>query len=332
VTTAGAPSGPIIETRGLTKVYGRGVRALDGLDLTVQPGELVGFLGPNGAGKTTAMHLLIGTLWPTAGSAAVLGRPAGDRLARRWLGYLPEQFQFQGFLTPTSLLDFHGRLLGLSLADRRARASELVRVVGLEPDANRQLKTFSKGMLQRVGLAQALLGRPSLLLLDEPTSGLDPIGTRNVRNLLVWLKEQGVAVFLNSHLLSEVELICDRVAILNRGRIVAQGRIDQIIRPVAAVRFRAPGFSDNGVARVRQVVRELRAEQDGWWSADVASPDDVPALANALVESGARLEALIPTHETLEEAFLRLVGEDPPAEPAGAVSGWTEAQATERAQ
>jgi ABC-2 type transport system ATP-binding protein len=324
-------SGPIIETRGLTKVYGRRVRALDGLDLTVQPGELMGFLGPNGAGKTTAMHLLIGTLWPTAGSAIVLGRPAGDREARRWLGYLPEQFQFQGFLTPTRLLDFHGRLLGLTRGERNARATELIRIVGLEPDADRQLKTFSKGMLQRVGLAQALLGRPSLLLLDEPTSGLDPIGTRNVRNLLVWLKEQGVTVFLNSHLLSEVELICDRVAILNRGRIVAQGRIGEILRPVAAVRFRANGFAESGLASVRRVVREVTAEGDGWWRADVATPDDVPALARALVESGARLEALIPTHETLEEAFLRVVGV-PPAEEKTAASAWAGAQAQGRTQ
>jgi ABC-2 type transport system ATP-binding protein len=322
VTAAPTSSGPIIETRGLTKVYGGRIRALDGLDLSVQPGELVGFLGPNGAGKTTAMHLLIGTVWPTAGSATVLGRPAGDRPSRRWLGYLPEQFQFQGFLTPRTLLDFHGQLLGLSAGERRARADELIRIVGLEEDSRRQLKTFSKGMLQRVGLAQALIGRPALLLLDEPTSGLDPIGTRNVRNLLLWLKEQGVAVFLNSHLLSEVELICDRVAILNRGRIVAEGTIGEILRPVSAVRFRASGLAESGLARVRGIAREVMPSDDGWWRADVRTPDDVPLLARALVESGARLEALVPEHETLEQAFLRLVGVAQPAPQPSAAAGF----------
>jgi ABC-2 type transport system ATP-binding protein len=313
VTIQATPPGPIIETHGLSKVYGGRIRALDGLDLSVQPGELVGFLGPNGAGKTTAMHLLIGTARPTAGTASVLGRPAGDRPARRWLGYLPEQFQFQGFLTPRTLLDFHGRLLGLSAGDRRARSDELIRIVGLNDDLNRQLKTFSKGMLQRVGLAQALIGRPSLLLLDEPTSGLDPIGTRNVRNLLLWLKDQGVAVFLNSHLLSEVELICDRVAILNRGRIVAEGRITDILRPVSAVRFRARTLPEDALARLRSIARAVTPEDDGWWRADVRTPADVPALARAVVESGAALEALVPEHETLEEAFLRLIGVAEPA-------------------
>jgi ABC-2 type transport system ATP-binding protein len=310
VTAPALNGAPIIETHALTKVYGRRIRALDGLDLRVAPGELVGFLGPNGAGKTTAMHLLIGTVWPTSGKAIVLGRPAGDRAARRWLGYLPEQFQFQGFLTPRSLLDFHGRLLGLTAHDRRARSYELIRIVGLEPAIDRQLKTFSKGMLQRVGLAQALLGRPSLLLLDEPTSGLDPIGTRNVRNLLMWLKEQGVAVFLNSHLLSEVELICDRVAILDRGRIVAEGTIDQILRPATAVRFRARGLADGPLEAIRELTTGLQRQDDGSWRAELQSPADVARIARLVVESGAELEALVPAHETLEEAFMRLVGFD----------------------
>ncbi len=306
----------VVETRGLTKIYARRIRALDGLDLSVQAGELVGFLGPNGAGKTTTVHLLIGTARPTAGSATVLGRPAGDREARRWLGYLPEQFQFQGFLTPRTLLDFHGRLLGLSAQDRKDRSAELIRIVGLEADSNRQLKTFSKGMLQRVGLAQALLGRPSLLLLDEPTSGLDPIGTRNVRNLLLWLKEQGVSVFLNSHLLSEVELVCDRVAILNHGRIVGQGRVEEIIRPVSGVRFRARELPEGGIARLREIATELTQEEDGWWRAGLRDPRDVPLIARAVVECRGRLEALVPEHETLEEAFMRLVAEQPGTSPA----------------
>jgi ABC-2 type transport system ATP-binding protein len=325
VTVAPAVRGPIIETRGLTKVYPGGVRALDGLDLTVQEGELFGFLGPNGAGKTTAVQLLIGAIRASGGEASVLGHRVGDRASRRWLGYLPEQFQFPGFLTPPALLDFHGRLLGLPAADRRQRSLELIRLVGLEDASRRQLKTFSKGMLQRIGIAQALIGRPRLLLLDEPTSGLDPIGTRNVRDLLLWLKRQGVAVFLNSHLLSEVELICDRVAVLNRGRVVAEGRIDTLLRPVSSVRIRATGLEDGLLDRLHGMTQELVRADDGSWLARVRGPEDVPALAETIVAGGARLEALVPSHETLEEAFLRLVGfadlGAPAPTPAAAPSG-----------
>ncbi|HET7678461.1 MAG TPA: ABC transporter ATP-binding protein [Candidatus Limnocylindrales bacterium] len=307
----GGDGAPVIEARALTKVYRGGVRALDGLDLLVRPGELVGFLGPNGAGKTTTVQLLIGAVRPTGGSATVLGRPAGDRLARRGLGYLPEQFQFPGFLTPPGLLDFHGRLLGLPRDERRRRAAELIRIVGLEAAADRPLKSYSKGMLQRVGLAQALLGRPALLLLDEPTSGLDPIGTRNVRDLLLWLKSQGVAVLLNSHLLSEVELVCDRVAIIDRGRVVAEGRLGEIVRPSTSVRIRAADLDEAGLAALRALSSELVAEGEGQWRAEVDSPEAVPRIAAAVVGAGARLEALVPAHETLEQAFLRLVGAAP---------------------
>ena len=230
---AAASAAPIVDVRGLTKVYPGGTRALDGLDLAVRTGEVFGFLGPNGAGKTTAVQLLIGAIRPTAGGGTVLGRSLGDRAARYRLGYLPEQFQFPGFMTPRGLLDFHGQLMGLGRQERRRHGAELIELVGLRDVSDRPLRSFSKGMQQRVGLAQALLARPALLLLDEPTSGLDPIGTRNVRDLLLWLKGQGVTVFLNSHLLSEVELVCDRVAILDRGRIVAQGALREIIAPPA---------------------------------------------------------------------------------------------------
>ncbi|MBA3779150.1 MAG: ABC transporter ATP-binding protein [Chloroflexi bacterium] len=317
----------MIRTTALTKIYRGGVRALDGLDLAVRESELFGFLGPNGAGKTTTVQLLIGAVAPSSGQASVLGRPLGDREARRNLGYLPEQFQFPGFLTPLSLLDFHGRLQGMEVADRRRRAAELVEMVGLRDAAERQLKTFSKGMLQRVGLAQALLGRPRLLLLDEPTSGLDPIGTRNVRDLLLWLKGEGVAVLLNSHLLSEVELICDRVAIINRGRIAAEGRLDEILNPVSSVRIRARELSADGVRMLEAITASLAAEEGGWWRAKLADPADASRLAAAVVSSGAALEALVPTHETLEEAFLRLVGYEipppaPPRVPAQPATGW----------
>ncbi|HEV8516068.1 MAG TPA: ABC transporter ATP-binding protein [Candidatus Limnocylindrales bacterium] len=308
------PDGPLddtealVDVQGLTKVYSGGVRALDGIELRVGRGEIVGFLGPNGAGKTTTVMLLIGAIRPTAGEGTVLGRPLGDRQARRELGYLPEQFQFPGFLAPDALLDLHGRLLGLDRNERRRRASELLALVGLESVARRAMRTFSKGMLQRVGLAQALLGRPRLLLLDEPTSGLDPIGTRAVRDLLLWLKASGTAVVLNSHLLSEVELVCDRVAIIDRGRIVARGPLTEILAPTSLLRFRARGLDDGAAQQVAAITADLRPLDDGWWEARLGDPADVPRIARAIVAGGADLEALVPASETLEQAFFRLVG------------------------
>jgi ABC-2 type transport system ATP-binding protein len=319
--TAAAGSA-VIDVRGLAKTYAGRVAALGSVDLDVEPGQIFGFLGPNGAGKTTAVMLLIGAVHPTGGTGTVLGRPLGDREARQWLGYLPEQFQFPGFLSPTTLLDVHGRLLGLERGERRRRASELLALAGLEAVADRRMRTFSKGMLQRVGIAQALLGHPRLLLLDEPTSGLDPLGTRAVRDLLVWLKGQGTAVFLNSHLLSEVELVCDRVAILDRGRIVAQGAIHEILAPTTSVRFRARELGDGTLDAVRAVTPELRSIEDGWWEAKVAEVSDVPRIARAIVGSGAGLEALVPAEETLEQAFFRLVGAPPATGPADAPGSW----------
>jgi ABC-2 type transport system ATP-binding protein len=301
-------SAAIIEVEGLSKVYPGGVRALDGLDLSVRPGEVFGFLGPNGAGKTTAVQLLIGAIRASSGGGSVLGRPLGDRLARYQLGYLPEQFQFPGFMTPRRLLDFHGRLLSMSEPDRRARAEHLLTAVGLQGVADRPIRAFSKGMQQRIGLAQSLLGRPSLLLLDEPTSGLDPIGTRNVRDLLLWLKGEGVTIFLNSHLLSEVELVCDRVAVLDRGRIVALGSLETILAPARSVRIRARGVTPAVLDELRAVTEGLQPQEPDAWQATLRDPEDVPRIAETLVRGGARIDALEPAHETLEEAFLRLVG------------------------
>ena len=298
---------PILRAERLTKVYPAGARALDGLDLAVRPGEVFGFLGPNGAGKTTTVLLAIGALAPTGGSLEVLGRPAGDRAARARLGYLPEHFQFPGFASPRGLLEFHGRLLGLGRAESRRQAAALVEQVGLGAVIDRPVRGFSKGMVQRVGLAQALLGDPDLLLLDEPTSGLDPLGTRAVRDLILYLRGRGTTVFLNSHQLSEIELTCDRVAIIDRGRVVRAGAVEAIVEPTHEVEIRASGMTAEGLARLAATAGGLAGE-DGRWVARVAGPGDVPRLAEIVVASGALLEALVPRLETLEEAFLRLVG------------------------
>lgn len=298
----------VIRAERLTKTYS-GRHALDGLDLEVPRGEVFGFLGPNGAGKTTAVLLLIGAIAPSSGAAEVLGRRAGDRPTRRRIGYLPEQFQFPGWASPREIYEYHGDLLGLPRQEGRRRARQYAEIVGLSAVFTRATRTFSKGMLQRLGLGQALLGEPELLLLDEPTSGLDPVGIRAVRDLILYLRGRGTSVFLNSHQLSEVELTCDRVAVLQRGAVVAAGRIAELLRPTQEVEIQAGGLSAAGLERLRAVAVRLEGS-DGRWVAQVARPEDVADLAAAVVGSGARLEALVPRRETLEEAFLRLVSPD----------------------
>jgi ABC-2 type transport system ATP-binding protein len=295
-----------IRAERLTKTYS-GRHALDGLDLEVPRGEVFGFLGPNGAGKTTAVLLLIGAISPSGGKAEVLGRPAGHRPTRRRMGYLPEQFQFPGWASPREIYEYHADLLGLSRHEGRRRAQQYAEVVGLTAVFTRSTRTFSKGMLQRLGLGQALLGEPELLLLDEPTSGLDPVGIRAVRDLILWLRGRGTSVFLNSHQLSEVELTCDRVAVLHRGKVVAAGRVGELLRPTHEVEIRATGLDSATVERLRSLALRLEGA-DGHWVAEVGRAEDIPELAAAVVGSGARLEALVPRRETLEEAFLRLVG------------------------
>jgi ABC-2 type transport system ATP-binding protein len=301
-----AASDLVIRTAGLTKTYSRR-RALDGLDLEVPRGEVFGFLGPNGAGKTTAVLLLIGAIAPSGGRAEVLGKPAGDRPTRRRLGYLPEQFQFPAWASPRELYRYHADLLGLTGKEGARRAGMYAEVVGLGAVVDRPVRTFSKGMLQRVGLGQALLGEPELLLLDEPTSGLDPVGIRAVRDLILYLRGRGTTIFLNSHQLSEVELTCDRVAVLHRGKVVAAGRVGELLRPTHEVEIRAAGLDGATVDRLRSLALRLEGA-DGHWVAEVGRAEDIPELAAAVVSSGARLEALVPRRETLEEAFLRLVG------------------------
>ena len=215
-TPPGSP--PAIQTHNLVKQY-RGVTALAGLTMSVGRGEIFGFLGPNGAGKTTAVKLLLGLARPTAGDAQVLGRPAGDREARRRIGYLPELFRYQDWLTAREVLRLHCELMGMPHAERQAEIDHALDVVGLAGRAGDRVRGFSKGMQQRLGLGVALLGRPDLVFLDEPTSALDPVGRRDVREIIRFLKGRGTAVFLNSHLLSEVEQVCDRVAIIDNGRI-----------------------------------------------------------------------------------------------------------------
>lgn len=295
-----------IETSGLRKEYGPKVAVAD-LSLSVQRGEIFGFLGPNGAGKTTSVKMLLGLIAPTSGTGRVLGQPLTDIEVRRRIGFLPEHFRFYDWLTARELLRYHGKLLGMTDAACEKQIPALLDMVGLIRHADQRLKTFSKGMLQRVGLAQALLNDPELVFLDEPTSGLDPIGRRMVRDVIHHLRDRGCTVFLNSHLLGEVEITCDRVAFIREGIVVRTASLRQLVQGETAVRIRAEGLTNDALEGLKQWGRDIRA--DGAFIHMVVDEEEsLPAIANWIVASGARLYALTPERVSLEDLFLQIVG------------------------
>ena len=303
VSAVSGPGAPAIETRNLTKRYGS-VEALSGLSMTVPVGEVFGFLGPNGAGKTTAVKLLLALSQPTAGVASVLGRPAGDRDTRRRVGYLPELFRYQGWLSGHEVLTLHCRLARLPRPMWKEEIDEVLQLVGLSGREQHRVSTYSKGMTQRLGLAVALLGRPQLVLLDEPTSALDPVGRRDVRDIIHHLKRRGITVFLNSHLLTEVEQVCDRVAVIHRGQVVAIGKLDDLLG-ASELRLRLTGLSDEG----RLLQRHGAVANDGAWTVvRGVGRESVPDLVAELVRAGARVYAVEPRSASLEERFLELLG------------------------
>lgn len=292
-----------VRTLELTKHYGDSV-ALSGLTMVVPRGEVFGFLGPNGSGKTTAVKLLLGLSRPTGGEAWVLGRPAGHRETRRNVGYLPELFRYQGWLSASEVLGLHCRLAGIDRAEWPAQISGALSTVGLTGHESAKVETFSKGMQQRLGLGVALLGKPELVILDEPTSALDPVGRADTRAIIRHLRDRGCAVFLNSHLLGEVEQICDRAAVVSDGRVLAIGRLDELLGS-GGVRMRLTGMTDAG--RVALSRRGRLAEHDGWFVVDGITADAVPDLVAEVVASGARVYAVEPVRQTLEERFLSLL-------------------------
>nr|WP_274704854.1 ABC transporter ATP-binding protein [Deinococcus geothermalis] len=307
-----------IETRDLRKVY-RGRAVVDGLSLTVGEGEVFGFLGPNGAGKSTTVKMLLGLVQPSGGEVRVLGGSPADPAVRARLGFLPEQFRFQTWMTGEEFLRFHGRLAGLTAAELQARVPEVLGVVGLRGRGDELLGGYSKGMLQRVGLAGAILARPRLVFLDEPTSALDPIGRVEVREIIERLRAEGVTVFLNSHLLAEVEQVCDRVAFVKAGRVLRQGTMRELMGGVLPVNVRVDRLTPELLASLARVgeVRHTdtavpgRAEIELW----LTHEDALPALAEAVHAQGARLYALIPRRPDLETMFLELIEDSPEAAP-----------------
>jgi ABC-2 type transport system ATP-binding protein len=310
------PVAAAIETENLTKDYAVGFwrkrprRALDGLTLEVGSGEVFGFLGPNGAGKTTTLKLLLQLVYPTSGSARVLGRPAGDPIAKRRLGYLPENPYFYDHLTAEELLAYFGALVGLQPAERRRRVAELLDEVGIGAERRLQLRKFSKGMLQRVGIAQALVARPELLILDEPMSGLDPLGRRDLRLLILRLRDNGCTVFFSSHVLSDAELLCSRVAILSKGRLVASGALHDLLAfRVRGWELVVSGMTEAAIAALGG--RVLRAERigDGRFALDLPLAEPPERLLTELVASGAKLVSLNPIRATLEDFFVERVAQ-----------------------
>src|SRR5512146_2330682 len=275
---------PAIETFELRKVFGEQA-AVKGLTLQVGSGEVFGFLGPNGAGKTTSIKMLLGLVTPTSGGASLLGAPLGDRPTLAHIGFLPEHFRFQDWLTAAEFLELHGRLYRMEAHDLRRRSDALLERVGLADFRNRYLKTFSKGMLQRIGLAQALLNRPQLVFLDEPTSGLDPVGRRLVRDIIHELREQGTSVFLNSHLLSEIEVTCERVAFIRHGEVIRTLGLASPDRGPAHVTLRAAGLPPQASAGLSQWGEDIQVDGENI-SMTLFSESLMPDITRYLVAQG----------------------------------------------
>lgn len=298
-----------IATRGLRKEFGEKVAVAD-LTLQVEQGEVFGFLGPNGAGKTTSIKMLLGLTAPTAGEGYLLGQPLGDHRTRARIGFLPEHFRFHEWLTAAEFLDLHGRLYGMERSRRQEVIPDLLELVGLADRAGTRLSAFSKDMLQRIGLAQALLNDPALVFLDEPTSGLDPLGRRLVRNIINHLREEGTAVFLNSHLLGEIELTCDRVAFIRDGKVLQVSALAELEQGMVQVRLRVGQPTPALLGALSDFGNGVSLEKaNGHITMTVADESRLPLLANWLVSSGYELYELSPQRLSLEERFIQIVGD-----------------------
>ena len=298
----------VIDTQNLRKVYGDKV-AVRGLTLQVREGEAFGFLGPNGAGKTTSLKMLLGLVTPTSGRALLFGTPAQQFRLREKIGFLPEHFRFHEWLTGSEFLRLHGRLYGMPVKTLAARIEELLDLVGLSPFSDKQLRTYSKGMLQRIGLAQALLNKPRLVFLDEPTSGLDPAGRRLVRDIIQKLRKNGTTVFLNSHLLSEVEITCDRVAFIKQGEVVRVDNLRALADGHTAVLIRASGLTEPVASGLKQWSQEIVLTEQGV-SLKVSDESMLPPIIRYLVEQNVQVYSVQPERISLEDIFLRVIGKE----------------------
>lgn len=304
-----------IEIKNLTKQYPvplkrEAVNAVDNLSLVVNEGESFGFLGANGAGKTTTIKILLGLIYPTQGTAYVLGKPAGDNEVKHRVSYLPESPYFYEHMTATEVVTFYAQLFGMKGEAARAKAKELVSFVGLggKSDVNKRIHEFSKGMRQRVGIAQSLINDPKILFYDEPTSGLDAIARRDIRDLMLALRKQGKSIFLSSHQLEDVEAVCHRVSIIHKGKLRAIGPVDELLEG-ERVEVRLSGINETLAARLKALVASALVVEGRTTFSERNDPDRIAAILDLVRENGARIEAIIPKRRTLEDLFVEIVGE-----------------------
>ena len=310
----------VIEINNLTKDYETGflfkkrVRALDDLTLNVKGGQIFGFLGGNGAGKTTAIKLLMSLMFPTSGSAKILGRDISDVQMHTRIGYCPENPYFYDYLTAQELLDYFGRLFGLDAATRKAKAAELLTAVGLqEKDWKRQLRKFSKGMLQRVGLAQSLINSPEIVFMDEPMSGLDPVGRREIRELIAGLRDKGTTVFMSTHILSDIEALCDEVAILRNGKLAASGNLVDLLATDDASRSLEISVQSITADAIRERIEFIAGAtilpKPNGANIQILDETDIDAVLAITREAGGQLTSIQPVKQSLEELFVRETAE-----------------------
>ena len=304
----------MIRTEGLKMEFHVGffrkrVVALKGLTMEVKRGEVFGFLGPNGAGKTTTLKILMGLVYPTGGAAWLMGRPISDSSVKRNIGFLPEQPYFYDYLTAAEFMDLSGRLFGMRRKEREARAEELLDMVGLSGAKNLQLRKFSKGMQQRIGIAQALINDPELVVLDEPMSGLDPVGRKQVRDIILGLKDKGKTIFFSTHILPDVEVICDRVGILVRGELRAMGTVDELLSgtKVKSVEMTFAGVSGENLSGLERMASGT-VTRGSETTATFGDQEAARAAKRLVFESGGEIISLIPHKSSLEDLFMEEVG------------------------
>ncbi|MCC5823498.1 MAG: ABC transporter ATP-binding protein [Phycisphaerales bacterium] len=301
-----------IQLTGVEKIYKGRVHALRGVDLTVHPGEVFGLLGPNGAGKSTLVKILMTVIRPTKCRGSVLGKPVGDRPTLARIGYLPEHHRFPPYLKGRQVLEFFAAMSGVARKDRQRRSAELLELVGMSDWSEKKIGGYSKGMRQRIGIAQSLMNNPDLVLLDEPTDGVDPVGRREIRQILAHLKEEGRAVFLNSHLLSEIEMVCDRVAIMVQGKVLRQGTIGELTQGVGGYSI---STTTELTAEHHEVIRTAAGERETVYEStrvviQTNDPGHIQTAIDALRAKGVVLSSVAPVRVSLEDLFMQTVEAD----------------------
>lgn len=295
----------VIETINLSKIYENNKGCRD-INIAVPKGEIYGFLGPNGAGKSTFIKTIVGLLFPTSGTARILGRPIGDIEAKKKIGYLPELFKYQEWMTGLDLLSFHSALYKLDKKAAAIKIEEVLEIVNLKGAERSKIGTYSKGMQQRIGIASALLCDPELLFLDEPTSALDPIGRKEVRDIMVELKNRGKTVFLNSHLLSEVEMVCDSAAIISKGNILKQGKMSELLEGNTVLDIQVEDINNEILNKLEKIDENVTFDGRNI-KMHVKENNEIHDIASLIISGGGKLYGLTPHRNSLEELFIKLI-------------------------